>query len=38
MGVRDVLWFIHAVLYTGNVFLGINVGFCIDGHVLSHKK
>jgi hypothetical protein len=38
MGMRDVLWLIHAVMYTGNVFLKINPGFCIDGQVLSHKK
>jgi hypothetical protein len=38
MGVREMLWLIHAVMYTGNVFLPMNLGFCIDGHLLSHKK
>jgi hypothetical protein len=38
MGVRDVLWHMHAVMYTENIFWGMNVGFCIDGHLLSHKK
>jgi hypothetical protein len=33
-----VLWLIHAVRYTGNVFWGMNIGFCIYGHLLSHKK
>jgi hypothetical protein len=38
MGVRHLLWLIHGIMYTGNVLWGMNVGFCIDGHLLSHKE
>jgi hypothetical protein len=38
MGVRHLLWLIHRMMYTENVFWGMNVGFCIDGHLLSHKE
>jgi hypothetical protein len=38
MGLREMLWFIHGMMYTGNVFLVMNVGLCIDGHLLSHKN
>jgi hypothetical protein len=38
MGVRHLLLLIHGMICTENVFLGMNIGFCIDEYILSHKK
>jgi hypothetical protein len=38
MGVRHLLWLIYAWIYIGNVVLGMNVDFCIDGHFFLIRR